>query len=202
LLLFLLPWPALCEDKGKFNQYKLQLKNKSEYRLSNAAKAALIPETPATLATKPYAREIELAARASGLDPALVHALIHVESRYQQGAVSERGAIGLMQVLPETALRFGVAQPTRVRDNLRAGTQYLRVLLDRFDQRLDLALAAYNAGEGSVDRYQGIPPFAETQAYVPAVLAIYSSWRENAPPQYLNAAGVTSGTSTASYRMR
>jgi soluble lytic murein transglycosylase-like protein len=83
-----------------------------------------------------------------------------------------------MQVLPETASRFGIKRPERPQDNLIAGTRYLRTLLDLFDQRLDLALAAYNAGEGAVLKYQRtIPPYPETKAYVPAVLAIYQDWR-------------------------
>src|ERR1035437_7161804 len=98
--------------------------------------------------TRPYARQIALAARESGLDPELVHAVIAVESAYQPAAVSPKGAIGLMQVLPETAQSNGIQNPASVAANLRAGTRHLSGLMERFDNRLDLALAAYNAGEG------------------------------------------------------
>lgn len=162
--------------------YRLQLPQRNDYRLHSAETAAS-GEMHAALDRKPHAREIRAAAIASRLDPALVHALIHVESRHRKDAVSAKGAVGLMQVLPATALRFGVESPTQVRGNLRAGTRYLRLLLDRYDQRLDLALSAYNAGEGAVARYGGIPPYAETQRYVPAVLSTYRQWRTPAQPQ-------------------
>lgn len=159
------------------NRFKLQLKEPANYRVHTPEGTQREAPIPAALAAKPYAREIEAAARASRLDPILVHALIHVESGHRRDALSNRGAIGLMQVLPETAARFGITRPDQVRENLRAGTRYLRALLDRFDQRLDLALAAYNAGEGAIDRYKGIPPYAETRQYVPAVLSAYEGWR-------------------------
>ena len=174
LLLLALPASAWSADG---NRFKLQLKDSGDYRVHSPEGTQRDAPLPAALAAKPYAREIEAAARASRLDPILVHALIHVESGHRRDALSNRGAIGLMQVLPETAARFGITKPEQVRDNLRAGTRYLRALLDRFDQRLDLALAAYNAGEGAIDRYKGIPPYAETRRYVPAVLDAYEAWR-------------------------
>ena len=130
------------------------------------------------LADLPFAREIALAATAAALDPALVHAVIYVESRYRQNAVSPKGAIGLMQVLPGTAARYGIKDPSRsAQINLKAGTLYLRDLLRMFGNRTDLALAAYNAGEGAVLRHSGrIPPYRETQMYVRAVLAKYQEW--------------------------
>lgn len=132
------------------------------------------------LADLPFARDIALAASAAKLDPALVHAVIYVESRYQQHAVSPKGAIGLMQVLPGTAARYGIKDPSRSPQvNLKAGTLYLRDLLQMFDNRIDLALAAYNAGEGAVLRYSSqIPPYRETQMYVKAVLAKYGEWTD------------------------
>ena len=128
----------------------------------------------ALLAEKPYARQIDEAARAAGIDPALVHAVVFVESAYRADAISPRGAVGLMQVSPATASRYGIADPSAVGDNLRAGTRHLRRLLERYEDRLDLALAAYNAGEGAVSRYNNsIPPYAQTQHYVPTVIANY-----------------------------
>jgi soluble lytic murein transglycosylase-like protein len=131
------------------------------------------------LLAHPYAKEIERAAREAGVDPALVHAIVFVESGYDAKARSPKGAVGLMQVLPETAARFGVRDPRQSPEaNLRAGTRYLRALMTLFNNRLDLVLAAYNAGENSVLGHGGaIPPYPETRAYVPAVLSKYREWR-------------------------
>jgi soluble lytic murein transglycosylase-like protein len=135
------------------------------------------------LAGMPFAKLIEGAAREASLDPALVHAVIAVESAYNPAARSPKGALGLMQVLPATALRYGIHNAAHSpAANLRAGTRYLSDLMALFDDRLELVLAAYNAGEGAVLRYgERIPPFRETQQYVPAVLARYLEWREPPP---------------------
>jgi soluble lytic murein transglycosylase-like protein len=164
--------------------YRLHAGNPGTFRL--AAPAAAPPAQPAiaaALADKPYAELIDRAARDASLDPALVHAVIHVESRYNAAARSPKGALGLMQVLPETAARYGVADPTRsVKANLNVGTRYLRDLMNLFGDRVDLALAAYNAGEQAVLRHgERIPPYRETQSYVPAVLEKYREWREPPP---------------------
>jgi soluble lytic murein transglycosylase-like protein len=161
--------------------YRLQL-DSSSYRLQaepGSQKGKPTAKPSPLLAAKPYADEIAVAADEAGLDPALVHAVIHVESAYRAGAVSEKGALGLMQVMPETAKRFGIQDASGTKANLRAGTRYLRTLLDLFDQRTDLALAAYNAGEGAVLHHDGkIPPYLETQRYVPAVLEKFNEWRQ------------------------
>lgn len=135
------------------------------------------------LAGMPFAKLIEGAAREASLDPALVHAVIAVESRYNPAARSPKGALGLMQVLPATALRYGIRNAAHSpAANLRAGTRYLSDLMVLFDDRLELVLAAYNAGEGAVLRYgERIPPFRETRQYVPAVLARYLEWRVPPP---------------------
>ncbi len=117
---------------------------------------------------------IELAASASAVQSNLLRAVIVVESGFNSRALSRRGAVGLMQLMPATATRFGVADPYDPRENVHAGARYLRFLINRFGQDIRLALAAYNAGEEAVDRSGGrIPPFSETQAYVPRVLKIY-----------------------------
>ena len=104
--------------------------------------------------------------------PALLHAVIATESRYNSNALSPRGAIGLMQLMPETALRFGAPDPYNQRDNILAGANYLKFLLKLFDNNMELALAAYNAGHGAVMRAGNrIPEYPETMAYVPKVLA-------------------------------
>ena len=121
-----------------------------------------------------YDAIIEKAAIATSVEPNLLRAVIVVESGFNSHAVSKRGAVGLMQLMPATATRFGVSNPYDPRQNVHAGARYLKFLIDRFGQNIKLALAAYNAGEDAVDRNGGqIPPFAETRAYVPRVLKIY-----------------------------
>jgi hypothetical protein len=118
-----------------------------------------------------------------GHDPHLLKAIVHVESRFNPGAVSPKGAIGLMQVIPATGQRFGLDNPRRQllqpEQNLRAGAKYLSFLRERFADRLDLVLAAYNAGEGAVDKYRNtIPPYQETRHYVKSVLQAYATYRK------------------------
>lgn len=121
---------------------------------------------------------IRLAARTHGIEEALLRAVIHVESGFNPVARSSSGALGLMQLMPGTARRYGVIDARDAAQNISGGARYLKDLLDRFGGSLQLALAAYNAGEGAVIRYgHRIPPFAETQAYVPAVLARYRNYR-------------------------
>jgi soluble lytic murein transglycosylase-like protein len=141
-----------------------------------------------SVADKPYAKEVEHAACRENLDPALLHAVIEVESRYNAGALSPKGAVGLMQVLPATGARFGYRNVSTIDNNLRAGAHYLRFLMDTFDQRLDLALAAYNAGEEAVIRHgKRIPPYAETREYVPNVLSRFdkATQTQASPKAYL-----------------
>jgi hypothetical protein len=121
-----------------------------------------------------YDAIIERAAISASVEANLLRAVIVVESGFNSRAVSKRGAVGLMQLMPATATRFGVSNPFDPRENVHAGAQYLKFLIGRFDQDVRLALAAYNAGEEAVERNgRKIPPFAETMAYVPRVLKIY-----------------------------
>ena len=113
------------------------------------------------------------AGRAQGVDPRLIHAVIWQESKYKPSAASHAGAQGLMQLMPAAAERFGCKDRNDAESNITAGTKYLRVLLKRFDGNVTLALAAYNAGEGNVDKYEGIPPFGETQTYVRNITGRY-----------------------------
>jgi hypothetical protein len=123
---------------------------------------------------KHYTPLISAVAKELELDPALLHAVITVESGYNPKARSPKGAIGLMQLMPDTARRYDVADIWDPRDNLRGGARYLRDLLAMFNHNLSLALAAYNAGEGAVAQHGNkIPPFAETRSYVPRVLQQY-----------------------------
>jgi soluble lytic murein transglycosylase-like protein len=121
---------------------------------------------------------VAAAARMHGVDPLLLHAIAHVESRHRAAAVSAAGALGLTQVMPATARRFGIDNPERSLfdpdTNLRACAAYLRALRGRYGDDLTRVLAAYNAGEEAVDRHGGVPPYPETQAYVHEVLAVYA----------------------------
>jgi soluble lytic murein transglycosylase-like protein len=108
-----------------------------------------------------------------GVDPRFIHAVIWQESKYKVQARSGAGAQGLMQLMPATARRFGCTNAYDTASNIDAGTKYLRFLLQRFDGNVSLALAGYNAGEGSVDKYNGVPPFNETQNYVRIITGRY-----------------------------
>ena len=119
----------------------------------------------------PYANQIQNAARAYRLDPALVASVIAVESNFNSRAVSRKSALGLMQLLPGTAAEMDVRNAFDPAQNIDGGTRYLKQLLDRYGHDLTLALAAYNAGPQRVDFYRGIPPFAETRSYIDKVLA-------------------------------
>ena len=118
----------------------------------------------------PYRHEVEAAAEAADLHPWLVAAVVETESRWDPGAVSRAGAAGLMQLMPSAAADHAVKDPFDPAENLRGGTQHLRRMLDRFDD-LRLALAAYNAGAATVERYADVPPYRETRAYIRHVLA-------------------------------
>jgi len=117
-----------------------------------------------------YADAIAAAADRNAIERALLAAVAKVESGFNPYAVSPRGACGILQLMPGTAKRFGVKNVFDVTQNIEGGARYLRWLLDRFDGRVDLALAGYNAGEGAVDRHRGLPPYAETEWYVIKVL--------------------------------
>ena len=151
----------------------------SQYRLYN-----LIPQgwtrsgdryDPAVLARAgQYDDIIEAEAKSAGVEPNLIRAVIVVESGFNSRAVSKSGAVGLMQLMPGTATRFGVSDRYDPRQNVRGGARYLGFLINRFRKDVRLALAAFNAGEDAVDRSSGgIPPFVETLEYVPKVLKIY-----------------------------
>jgi soluble lytic murein transglycosylase-like protein len=118
-------------------------------------------------------RIVRDAAARHNMDPALVKAVISTESGWNSQAVSRKGAVGLMQLIPGTAQRFGVGNPFDPAQNVEGGTTYLKSLLDRYDGDLNKSLAAYNAGEGAVDRSGGVPAYPETQRYVQKVQDAY-----------------------------
>jgi len=136
-----------------------------------------LPTSRNALGWKPKIEEV-VQSNGTGVDPLLVVAMLDVESSGNYKATSPKNAQGLMQLIPETAERFGVKDVWNPVDNINGGTKYLKFLLDRYNGRVDLALAAYNAGEGAVDEHGGIPPYAETKAYVPKVLGKYNALKQ------------------------
>jgi soluble lytic murein transglycosylase len=128
------------------------------------------PDVETQLRFRPF---IEAAAAGQGLDPRLLTAIIEVESAFNPGATSRRGARGLMQLMPATAAGYAVRNAYDPEENIHGGARYLRHLLDLYAGNLPLALAAYNAGEAAIHRYGGIPPFAETREYVRRVQGRY-----------------------------
>jgi soluble lytic murein transglycosylase-like protein len=158
----------------------------SDHAVINLKTAPQIAVVPEAYSGKPlyiiadkilYDRMVNRIARTYGVESALLHAVISVESRYSPKAVSKAGAIGLMQLMPETAKRYGVADPLDPLQNLRGGARYLRYLLKKYNNDRNLALAAYNAGEASVAKYGNqIPPYPETTEYVPRVMGYYRKY--------------------------
>jgi hypothetical protein len=134
--------------------------------------ASFSTATPTTSSASglPYGDIVDNLSSAYGVPADLVHAVIEVESGYDQRAVSRTGAKGLMQLMPATARRFNVDDPFDARQNIEGGVRYLRMLLDQFPMKL--AVAAYNAGENAVRRFRGVPPYAETRDYVAKVLRL------------------------------
>jgi soluble lytic murein transglycosylase-like protein len=136
------------------------------------------PSTPGDVpgtGAGPFRALIAAAAERHGVSPSLVHAVIEVESNFEHRARSRKGAMGLMQLMPGTARQYAVANPYDPRSNIDAGTRHLRMLLDRFD--VSRALAAYNAGEGAVRRFGGVPPYPETRSYVRRILRLVEAAR-------------------------
>ena len=126
------------------------------------------------LNTVSYQAEISAAAREFGVEEAIVRAIIHAESAFNPNALSRVGAQGLMQLMPATASRFGVVNAYDPEQNIRGGMSYLRWLLAYFEGNVALVAAAYNAGEGTVNRYRGVPPYAETRDYVGRILRLFN----------------------------
>ena len=162
----------------------LRLKEGGEVTLPRAALAGIVPdevvEEIAGAAEAPAADGKDIramateSARRHGLDPALVLAVIGVESNFQPQAVSPNGAQGLMQLMPGTARELGVADPLDPAANLEGGSRYLSALVNQYQGDLKKALAAYNAGAGAVSRHGGVPPYRETRDYVDRVLRRYT----------------------------
>jgi soluble lytic murein transglycosylase-like protein len=134
--------------------------------IANPTGEPVIPQDIPTSGNHSLDLIIFRAGEREGVDPRFIHAVIWQESKYDLSARSAAGAQGLMQLMPATARRFGCSDPDDPTDNIEAGTKYLSWLLKRFSGNVQLALAGYNAGEGAVDKYNGVPPYTETQNYV------------------------------------
>lgn len=142
------------------------------------------PTPSPTIILSSYSDIIHEACDKHGVDPALVHAIVKVESDFNVYAVSRTGAMGLMQLMPQTAVEMNVRNSFNPTENIYGGVKYLRYLLDRYEGNLKLALAAYNSGETSVKRWGTIPPFRETQQYVRKVLQLYNGTADKPAPRY------------------
>ncbi len=147
----------------------------------NANPVEIIPGDMPSSGDADLDRIIYRASQREGIDPRFTHAVIWQESKYRVQAVSHAGAQGLMQLMPDTARRFGCKDSNDSEANVKAGTKYLAWLLKRFDGDISLALAGYNAGEGAVAKYNGIPPYKETQNYVRKITSRYGQTHHPVP---------------------
>lgn len=171
------------ENADEISIMNTQLDHRFTVMIAEPAENVL-PDTPGASAVVnkaikqlPYHQEVLAAADVTALEPALIHAVITVESKHNAQAKSQKGAYGLMQLMPATAKRFHVKDKRDVGQNILAGAQYLRELLTLFKGDLKLTLAAYNAGPGAVQKYSNrVPPYRETMHYVPKVLKYYRQY--------------------------
>lgn len=143
--------------------------------------AGAAPNAPSPVASAEIDRLVSANSATWNVDPALIKAIIANESGFNANATSNAGAQGLMQLMPGTAAGLGVTDAYDPAQNVWGGTRYMRGLLDRFGGNTELAVAAYNAGPGAVEKYSGVPPYAETQNYVQNVLASYEKYKAQAP---------------------
>jgi soluble lytic murein transglycosylase-like protein len=161
-------------------RYRLYMKSRDGARRS--AIGSFAPSDTSPERFNRYDEAIHQAATLYQIPEELVRAVIKVESDYDARAVSTAGAQGLMQLMPETAQRMQVRDPFDPRENIFGGVRYLRILANTFNGDLHLTIAGYNAGEGAIMRYGGIPPYEETQDYVVKVMTYYNRLRAQAPP--------------------
>jgi soluble lytic murein transglycosylase-like protein len=180
--------PKTPSTSGSSSDFAARLASVTEPSATTAPAASATGATGATGAAgaagtgakTPYAAEIDAAAKKYNVDPALLRGLIRQESNFNPNAGSPAGARGLTQLMPGTAAALGV-DPSVPAQAIEGGAKYLRQQLDKFGNKPELALAAYNAGPGAVSRYGGIPPYAETQNYVRKVMAYAAEYRQAAP---------------------
>jgi hypothetical protein len=138
-----------------------------------------------------HVKAFKAAAKSTGVEDAMLRAIAHAESDFDEQAVSPKGAQGVMQLMPATALELGVTDPFSPAQSIDGGARYLRMLLKRYKNDRALAVAAYNAGPGAVARYKGVPPYAETRAYLEKVMALYERYKRALSPPPLRPADAT-----------
>jgi soluble lytic murein transglycosylase-like protein len=169
---------------GAGKQFKRIKSAPAEKQPTASASRRVVPP-PSTISSSnmpsAYVDIINSACDRHGIDPALVHAVVKVESDFNPYALSRKGAMGLMQLMPQTAVELNVRNSFNPHDNIDGGVRYLRYLIDRYEGNLSLALAAYNSGETAVKRWGTIPPFRETQNYVQRILKIYRGGNASLP---------------------
>ncbi len=173
--------PELLQPRETAKIPYIPSSTKTKYPLVSGSYESVYPRLSQTQIQELMPRidkAIETYAEKFNLDPKLIRAVMKQESSFQPFALSTSGAMGLMQLMPGTAEGLGVDDPYNIEENIRGGAQYLRYQLDAFDQNLDLALAAYNAGPNAVRKYGGIPPYEQTQTYVKKVKQYYQMYQE------------------------
>lgn len=146
---------------------------REKYRIFTGSKNFSIV-APSVKSHSEFIHFIQLAAKTFDINPNLIKSIIKAESNFNPYAKSNKGALGLMQLMPETVAFVKIKDPFNPKENIFGGTKYLRYLLDKYNQNLILSLAAYNAGPKAVDRYGGVPPFPETKDFVKKVLKFYN----------------------------
>jgi transglycosylase-like protein with SLT domain/uncharacterized protein DUF4124 len=173
------------DDSGVIHFSNVSVGGGKKYRKVRSEATDMRPreQTPRSAASSPapvknvpavYAEIISSACDRHGVDPSLVHAIVKVESDFNPYALSRKGAMGLMQLMPQTALNMNVQNTFNPHENIDGGVKYLRYLIDRYEGNLSLALAAYNSGETAVKKWGTVPPFPETQNYVQRILKLYN----------------------------
>ncbi len=165
--------------KKEFSQVLEEIREKVNIRIDKSfPKNEVISYTKDLKDAKSIEDLIVRLSKKHGVDPALVKAVVEVESNFDPKAMSSVGAKGLMQIMPDTAKDLGIKDPFDPEDNLEGGIRYLKRLLNKYDNDISLALAAYNAGPGNVDKHNGVPPFTETRNYVRKVLKAYTRYAQ------------------------
>jgi hypothetical protein len=177
LLVAILQGPLLADKI--YLTYKNGVASFTNEPLNTRSKVVISHETPSAgyrqVTAVPYSREISQIAASNGVEPALAASVIKAESNFNPTAVSKKGAQGLMQLMPFVSKRLGVKDPYNIVENISAGVKHLKALLHLNNGDKKLALAAYNAGQGAVDKYNGIPPYSETRNYIASVLGYYKN---------------------------